>query len=340
MLDIYTPIDKTSLAAARGETPYPKSNQFLEGFIRWQAAGNPCDWHKYLYQVFGYHNYSEEYIKKTLEKIGVEVIEVRDWPGFIGNHFYDIEQYTQTIARLSESMMWQWNILDIDSSPELYKKAKPEAEAFNIVRRERDGVYHMISSEGKQSPSWFISHTSILNLVEPMLKVTWQPESFLSFASTLCDVTDTQSSDHAFDILLLGLAESGLNLLDDDTVARVFGSVIDQTKLSIEELHQVYDETLAQKYGEPIESVIRRITPMNRPLALIQLANEAAEVAATRQHLAEETAKAATKRADSSEKELLRVEKYRKKMLKKQSKLHKSKRKGRKSSQKKKRRRS
>ena len=39
------------IAAALGQAPYRKSNQFLEGFIRWQRAGNPCDWENYLFQI-------------------------------------------------------------------------------------------------------------------------------------------------------------------------------------------------------------------------------------------------------------------------------------------------
>ena len=39
------------IAAARGEPPYRKTNVFLEGFINWQAAGNPNDWNSYIYKI-------------------------------------------------------------------------------------------------------------------------------------------------------------------------------------------------------------------------------------------------------------------------------------------------
>jgi hypothetical protein len=40
------------IAAATGQAPYRTSNQFLEGFIQWQAAGNPENWETYLYRIF------------------------------------------------------------------------------------------------------------------------------------------------------------------------------------------------------------------------------------------------------------------------------------------------
>jgi len=231
------------MAAARGEAPYSKENEFLQGFIRWQAAGKRCDWQSYLFETTGHRKFNEEAIRNTLNKIGIDVVELKDWPGFIDNDCAEAEDYTSRIAKVWEDKQLQSAVMFSDQLTDAYEKAKPEAEALIIVRREREGKYHIISDEKQTSASWFISGTSILNLLEEGTRITWQPEAFLRFSSTLCDISESQSADYAFEILVLGLAQSGLNLLDEDIVARVFGSAIDQTKLSIEELRQSYHVT-------------------------------------------------------------------------------------------------
>ena len=73
---------------------------------------------------------------------------------------------------------------------DLYKKAKPEAEALIIVLRERSGDFYILSQPEHQSPAWFISHTSMLNaLVTSASRITWQPEAFLRFAATVYPAT-------------------------------------------------------------------------------------------------------------------------------------------------------
>jgi hypothetical protein len=307
------------IAAARGEAPYPKRNEFLQGFIRWQAAGNRCDWQTYLFEISGHRKFSEEALRDTLSKIGINVLELKDWPGFTDHDYAEVEEYTSKISHVWEDKQLQWPIMYSDQLTDSYEKAKPEAEALIIVKKEREGLYYVISDEKQPSASWFISATSMLNIVEEGKRITWQPEAFLRFSSTLCDVSESQSADYAFETLLLGLAQSGLNLLDEDMLARVFGTAIDQTKLSIDELRQSYHDTLEEKYGEAPDSVIARLTPSYRPLALIQLTNEVQQVAEYKQQIAEETTRKATKRAEAAEKELERVRKYRLKLAKKQS---------------------
>ncbi|GAI91347.1 unnamed protein product, partial [marine sediment metagenome] len=142
----------------------------------------------------------------------------------------------------------------------------------------------------------------------------WQPEAFMRFSSTLCDIPDSESADQAFDVILLGLAQSGVNLLGEDIIAQVFGSAIDQAKLSIDELREAYHNTIEQKYGESPESVIARLAPSYQPMAVIQLANEVAEVASRREKIAVQVQRKAIKRAEVAEKKLTQVHKYRLKM--------------------------
>lgn len=177
----------------------------------------------------------------------------------------------------------------------------------------------MLSEPGDKSPSWFISYISILNMLEANSKITWQPQAFLSFASTLCEIAPNDLAEQVCDTLLVGLAQSGISVIDEDTIARVFGGVIDQAKLNIEELHQQYEETLRHKYGESLESVWQRVAPSNLPMAAVQLAKEIVQAASERTRLAEMAAVAASKRAQQSEKELQKVEKFRRKLAKKQS---------------------
>lgn len=311
------------VAAARGETPYRKSNLFLEGFIEWRHAGNPSDWGSYLYQVFGVRNHQEVDLKSSLDALGTEVIALTAWPGFSDSHLPDVEEYARTIASIWDRQQDSYIASDLDLSHDAYRKAKPEAEAYSIVKRERDGDYYIISEPGTKSSAWFISHTSILNIVQSGMVITWQPQAFLSFASTLCAVPAADLAAQAFDGLLLGLAQSGLTLLSDETLALVFATVIDQARLDMEELNSAYQETLHTKYGEPLGKVLERVPAPYHPLAVTQLAAEIIQTETNRRLVAEKIAKEAEERVRRSESELEKVRKYRARLLRKQSKRRK-----------------
>ena len=98
-----------------------------------------------------------------------------------------------------------------------------------------------------------------------------------------------------------GLAQSSLNLLDNDTSAWVFGSVIDQAKLNIEELRQEYEQRLQEKYGESLEFVLARIVTPYYPAAVTQLVIELAQSEAQLRRAAEVEARDATTRATQTE---------------------------------------
>lgn len=310
----YGPASPTVIAASTGQAPYRKSNQFLEGFVRWQVVGNPCDWESYLFKIFATTNPTREDVKKALRHIGIEVIPFQDWPGFSMSDFSDREDYTKKIMEISEDLQlridYKGEILETDFE----KKAKPEAEALIIVLHEREGVYYMLSKQGHPSPSLFISGTSILNTIEEGKKITWQPDAFLRFASTLSPTIDSQASADAFETLLWNLAQSGISLLDEKEISSVFGGIIDQADLSILEQREMYAKTIEEKYGEPIESVMQRVKPIYRPLAAIQLAHEMAQDRDERLKKEELKADQESKRADAAEEKLKKVEHFRKKM--------------------------
>ena len=160
------------IAAATGQAPYRGTNQFLEGFIRWQAAGNPADWEAYLYQIFGERHISRESLRTALEDLGLETVLLQDWPGFSDFDYESIEQYTQDIVHRLEQQAHlhgfgpgRIDSEDDDFSLEALRKAKPEAEALVIIQEERDGNYYILSEQGEKSPSWFISNTSMLNIL-------------------------------------------------------------------------------------------------------------------------------------------------------------------------------
>lgn len=206
---------------------------------------------------------------------------------------------------------------DIDSLFDRYKKAEPEAEAHLIITKEREGAYYIFSNSGQRSPAWFISSTSVLNRIEHT-RITWQPEAFVKFAATLVSSSDSQSADRAFEIILWALAQSGLNILDDNLVMAVFGGVIDQASLTNDNVRQVYEENLATKYGETRESVLARISPAYRPMAAVQLANEAAQIETARRQQAQQAAEVAAKRAETAEQELSKLKKFRQKLSRKE----------------------
>ena len=209
-------------------------------------------------------------------------------------------------------------VIPLDQMIDLDKKVNPEAEAYVIVKRERGGVYHILSSREEQSPSWFISDTSVLNMVEQGLRITWQPDAFLKFASTLSPAMDDESANQSFEMLLWAFAQAGLSLLDEKTVMSVFGGVIDQARISIIEQRQLYGSVMAEMYGESPDAVFARITPVHQPLAAIQLAHEIAQTQARRAAQAEATRDHALKRADAAEKALGKAQRFKTKMIRKE----------------------
>jgi len=305
------------IAAALGQPPYPKANQFLEGFIRWQAAGNPSDWESYNKFAFGHTNPTKAHLRQALNKIGVEVIPLSNWPGY---NPHDLEES----AKISASIVHKWEDIlnqqstDPETITDFYKKAVPEAEALTIILNERQGRYHMISTPGQPSPAWFVSHTSMLNLLQNGSRITWQPEAFLRFGSTLSPSADTETAARAFDVLLLAFTEAGVSLLDQKTIIAAFGGEIDQAATSLETLSKDYEETLAWKYSEDPQSVLERVPPQYRPLAVLQIANEIGLVQERNKYA--ETIAAAIKRAEQAEKKAASLQRIDEKMTEKRRK--------------------
>ena len=158
-----------------------------------------------------------------------------------------------------------------------------------------------------------MSHTSILNAIEEGAIITWQPEAFLAFATTLAHA-GTENVDRAFDLILWGLAESGIDLLSSEKVVRVFGDRIEQATINIVEQRQLYEANLQTKYGEPLESVLQRVQPIERPLAAIQIASEIAQAEMKRREYAEAQAASAERRAKVAEAKLKELDRFRQKM--------------------------
>ena len=225
------------IAAAEGHAPYRKANVFLEGFIAWQAAGNPADWGHYMYAVGG-HVRIKDALVRAVSEAGIEVVPFSDWPGFVQEDHAEADVLTDTVVAIYSDQR--------DQQPDFYQKARPEAEALFVVTRERDGKYHMVSEEGVASPAWFLSETSILNSVHRDRRITWTSEAFVRFASTLGVASDEESADRAFDMLLWFLAQAGVSVLDDRVAVEVFGGVIDQARLTVTEERAAYDSVLGE----------------------------------------------------------------------------------------------
>ncbi|MDP1714652.1 MAG: SIR2 family protein [Anaerolineales bacterium] len=271
------------LAAAIGQSPYKKANQFLEGFVRWRAGGNPNDWQAYIYNIFDSTSPKSVDIKNALGKFGIEVYSLDIWPGYSPDDLQKHVNYQQSIVDAWENIIHPDQSLmdETDILSDFYKKASPEADAMVIVTQERLGIYHMLSELNEKSPAWFISQTSMLNSIDDT-KITWQPDAFLRFATTLAPASNSQDANRAFDILLLGFTQLGISLLDNKTLNLAFGGLIDQAALDARKLQEEYSSLLSEKYSESLESVITRLKPSHRPGGVIQLQNEILEIQSKR----------------------------------------------------------
>lgn len=299
-------------AAAVGDAPYRKSNLFLQGFIGWQAAGNPCDWEGYLAQVGDRPDASRRTLESAFGRLGIEVVGPPDWPGFRRDDTARAREIAESIAEASTRFRTDWE-LDPEELDEMLRKAGPESEAVMIVLRERDGDYGILSNPGTASPAWFISQTAVLNRVTNQ-RITWQPDAFLRFASTLSAGGEAEQTEKAFEALMWAVAQAGVNVLDEEAADRVFGGVIDHESLRLDDQTRVYEKVLTEKYGDDPRSVVRRMRGVDQTLALVQLANEAAQKETANRVRSEQESVEWQKRAIQAETELKRLERYRRKV--------------------------
>ena len=250
----------------------------------------------------------------ALREIGIEVVALEVWPGFQQQDLSARDEFTEAIMGARGEPASVTGTLESIQESDSWKKAKPEAEAFLIVKRERAGSCHILSEQGTASQCWFISQTSILNAIEQGVRVTWQPEAFLRFASTVFPAADPDLSEHAFESLLWGLAQAGATLIDEETIASVFGGIIDQATLNIAEQLKTYQGLIAEKYGESSEDILAKVAPSYRPLAAVQLANEMLQIQERELRQAKDSLTSIAKGKKQSDQKLREVESYRRKM--------------------------
>jgi hypothetical protein len=310
------------VAAALGEPPFASQNVFLQGYLRWQAAGNPPDWPKYMFECFGERRPTREAVGHQLAAVGLEIVDFQDWPGFVETDFAERETYSERLLELARRRRNVTRIPEEKLEEWLRGKVVPEAEAFVIVQRERGGKYFMLSAANTRSPAFFVSATSAINLLGGAIRTTWQPEAFLAFAGTVFTELDESSADRAFETLLWNLAESGVTVLADEEVERVLGAFVDPSTLRLEEQRQAVEETLGKRYGESPREILARLPPSTRGIGAVQLNTQLVEQ--QRQMLADTRQRA--REGERARQELDAVGRYRRKVAEKAAQEQKRKR--------------
>jgi cell envelope opacity-associated protein A len=115
-------------------------------------------------------------------------------------------------------------------------------------------------------------------------------------------------------------------VLDERVVEKVFGGQIDQAQISMIEQQRVYQNTFCEeRYRVPVDKLVDQISPKDRPLAAIQLANEMLQRQAEQLRNLEHKVLLDDKRRRQLEGELEKVERFRKKMEAKQKRPKKKK---------------
>ncbi len=290
--------------AARGQAPYRKTNEFLQGFINWRAAGNPADWAQYNRRAFAKAAPKYEDLKKALKSVGIEVVPLDRWPGYSAEAIKEYVAMREAILNRWKEKLHQSAKEDNEIYADFFEKADPEAEAILIVKKEREGEFYILSAKGIQSSAYFISQTSMLNYIFLEEAITWQPEAFLRFATTLTSASDPEAAKTAFDVLLVSFMQAGLNLMEEETLSKVFGGIIDEASLSLKDISESYKSTIENKYGESPQSVLKRLPASYRPLGAVQLAEEVARGEAAKAEKAKKEAEFEKRRADLAEKKL------------------------------------
>ncbi len=301
------------MAAALGNSPYNRSNAFLQGFLESKAAGKCGTWENYCTTTLGSGTGQRDAVKARLEKLGVQVIHFSDWPGFDTiRHYRQQREYEERIVERILGTLY--DAMDNDEivpagmrrAPR--DKAKPESEALVLVERERDRRLDIGGRGGRRGAAWFVSDTSVLNAIFDGGRATWPSVAFERHVSAL--MRGQAAEDIAFSSIVQTITQSGYAVIATDAVEKAFGHLIDESSLSITQERATLDENLGQKYAEPVESVMQRLAPVNRPLAASQLKAEALQQEARRREVAEDRRKAAEKELADSKRELAGVSKY------------------------------
>jgi hypothetical protein len=314
--------------AARGESPYQKSNVFLEGYIFWQNSGNPNDWEEYLFSIFKCRKPTEIDLRNTLGQLGIEVIDFKIWPGYqVSDEDSKLEFTAKIVEKIELIGNSRINNGSIINEDDITSKAKPEAEALIIIEKERNGEFYINSDIGVQKQAWFISDTAMLNMLGGSSPYTWQTSSFIKFASTLFPDLSVKLENQAFETILLELAQSGVMLLEDKVIEEVFSKEINDSSVSIENQLPLYREISGKKYSERPEAVDKRLRKVYAPTAAVQLSELINQM--TNEALKSSNAEVVyvNERLKKAEEELNKVKNFKLKLERKQNERKRKKRK-------------
>lgn len=299
------------ISAATGRVPYDKSNQFLEGFLRFKADLPTRRWADYLLECFGSADPKEKDIRHALKGTGALVVPSSEWPGFVTGDLVVRRELADVI--LSKRLTYEVETSAVIDR--LLRKSDPEAEAVMIVRHERAGRYKVFGAESL-GQAWFISDSSFLNSLAPLHdRVTWKSEVFLRFAATLAPPNKNDAPEEAFEAILQAVATSGLSLLSEETIRSALGGAIEQARIDLAKQLEVYDTALAQRYAEVVENTppFERLGVTDQTvIAMLEKEREARASAEARLLAEEAKVKAAAKK-------LAEVEDFRKRMERKKA---------------------
>ena len=316
------------LALGTGQPPFDRANTFAQGFIRWRAASNAGDWRRYVLQVCGPPVSGRRRTTEALRRVGIEEIPFEDWPGFDPAHTEDVRTYTAALIAANARLLARTGAGMVQSA-EPDRKSPPEAEAAAVVRRERLGDYHTLSSPGVPSPAWFISNTTVLNTLANGETITWRPEAFVRFASTLFPESDRAASDRAFDTLIWSVAQAGLIVVEENVAEQVFGRAIDQAAIDFRQEKEHYAALLSEEYPDIEKSFLTNVPVRDRPVVHTQLAFQAAMKETQKREAAEAQRDAALQEKKLLEAELAPLRRFAKKLQKRSQKAKRRKRRDR-----------
>lgn len=301
-----------TISAALGNSPYSRSNAFLNGFIQTKASGKCSNWEDYCISTIGVTSNFNKSLKSRLADLGVMVLAFCDWPGFDTIRDYGLQEEFEAriVARACGTTYIENDDIAINTSlrRDPREKAKPESEALVIVEGERSGQLNILGRDNLVKNAWFVSDTSILNAVFEKDNATWHSVSFERYISSLMN---TQSAeDVAFASVVETIAKSGYTVISEKALERAFDHLIDEANLSVSNERLILNANLSEKYAEPIESVLTRLLPIERPLAALQLKSEALQSEIRRREATEASQKDALKELSATKQELNTVSKY------------------------------
>lgn len=264
-----------------------KQNLFLDGFAKWSLTAASPDFTYYLRGVLGddYVNILDTSVKQKIEEMGIKVVNIDDWPGFVPENWGECTEYLEEIKKIRQK----------NGTYKNDDQCYAEAEVYCI---------HKISG------AMFLSQSNVLNQINPgKNSMTWKPEGMYRYLSLFS--SSPTSAELLYGCMFQDLYSAGLNIVDRNTIAQYVEPMVKQARMEMDREREKYEEALGKKHFDELREQFEEMPDEQKPFYSMRLAYYIAAQEAEKRKRAEANVAKAMVLKEFSEKEQLELHKLR-----------------------------